>query len=361
VAERGLFSRETLLEQAELEPRFSQEVDRKMGALEWAGRAEPIAETVAGAPAIEDTQLQQQRLGPPSTIGRDAARVRCREISPPDLEAIVQLLTRGFGVRSCSFWRTALRRLGEHVGPSGYPKYGYLLESGGVPVGVILLIFTSISQDGETSLIRCSVSSWYTEPSFSGYASMLALRASKFKNVTYFNITPHPRTFAMLPVQGYSRYCEGRIISIPLSHRGPRGVHVSVISADTLDAGCVAGCVERQEVDLLRSHAEYGCVCVVCTVKEQRYPFVFLPSRIMRLVRSAHLAYCRDISDFVRFAGPLGRFLARLGIVVVELDANGPVQGLRGVYLGGAPKYFKGPQKPRLGDIAYSERVMFGF
>jgi hypothetical protein len=26
-----------------------------------------------------------------------------------------------------------------------------------------------------------------------------------------------------------------------------------------------------------------------------------------------------------------------------------------------APKYFKGQDKPRLGDIAYSERVMFGF
>jgi hypothetical protein len=43
------------------------------------------------------------------------------------------------------------------------------------------------------------------------------------------------------------------------------------------------------------------------------------------------------------------------------LDANGPIAGLIGRYSDGAPKYVKGPDHLRLGDLAYSERVLFGF
>jgi hypothetical protein len=78
------------------------------------------------------------------------------------------------------------------------------------------------------------------------------------------------------------------------------------------------------------------------------------------LVRYAYLAYCRDLEDFVRFAGPLGRFLAWRGFPLVVLDSNGPIRGLVGTYSAAYPKYFKGPDQPRLGDLAYSERVVCG-
>jgi hypothetical protein len=87
----------------------------------------------------------------------------------------------------------------------------------------------------------------------------------------------------------------------------------------------------------------------------------FVPYSRRRGLRSAHLTYCRDQEDFIRFAGPLGRYLARRGVALVSLDANGPISGLIGAYRGGRPKYFKGPEQSRLGDEAYSERVLFGF
>jgi hypothetical protein len=35
--------------------------------------------------------------------------------------------------------------------------------------------------------------------------------------------------------------------------------------------------------------------------------------------------------------------------------------GLVGLYRGGSmPRYFKGPQKPRLGDLAYTEYAVLG-
>ena len=60
------------------------------------------------------------------------------------------------------------------------------------------------------------------------------------------------------------------------------------------------------------------------------------------------MIYCRDIDDFVRFARPLGRYLAWRGRPLVIVDANGPIPGMVGFFRRGSkPKYFKGPQRPR--------------
>ena len=75
----------------------------------------------------------------------------------------------------------------------------------------------------------------------------------------------------------------------------------------------------------------------------------------------SQLIYCRDIADFVQFVAPLGRFLALRGEFLLMLDANGPVTGLVGRFFRDKmPKYFKGQQQPRLGDLAYTEIAVLG-
>src|SRR5262245_19110515 len=55
------------------------------------------------------------------------------------------------------------------------------------------------------------------------------------------------------------------------------------------------------------------------------------------------------------------RSLAPRGLPFVMIDANAPIPGLVGRYCGGnMPKYFKGPQRPRLGDLAYTENAVMG-
>ena len=45
----------------------------------------------------------------------------------------------------------------------------------------------------------------------------------------------------------------------------------------------------------------------------------------------------------------------------VIVDSNGPIPGLVGMYRRGSmPKYFKGPRRPRLGDLAYTEYALLG-
>jgi hypothetical protein len=118
---------------------------------------------------------------------------------------------------------------------------------------------------------------------------------------------------------------------------------------------------EPFEQEVLLQHAGHGCISLWCTTAERAYPFVFRPRLVKGFIPCAQLIYCHDIADFTRFAGPIGRHLARSGRPVVIVDANGPIPGLVGIFRRGSkPKYFKGPQRPRLGDLAYTEYAILG-
>jgi len=281
--------------------------------------------------------------------------VRCREIGSADVDRLVDLFTRGFRIRPREFWVRAFTRLTERPALPGYPRYGYLLEADGAPVGAILLIFSSSIVQGQPK-IRCNVSSWYAEPAFASYAAMLVSHALRDEQVTYFNITPSSHTLPILGAQGYKPYSGGRYLVVPMLSAPSVDTRIEALAPGVSDAD-----LPTFETELLLDHAGYGCISLVCRAPNQRYPFVFLPLRTLHVIPVAYLAYCRDLDNFVRFAGALGRFLARRGFPLVVLDSTEPVQGLYGKYMNGHRNYFKGPDRPRLGDIAYSERVMFGF
>ena len=113
------------------------------------------------------------------------------------------------------------------------------------------------------------------------------------------------------------------------------------------------------EVNLLIDHAGYGCWSVIAIISGKRYPFVFQIRTKRRFIRYAYLIYCRDMQSFLNYAAPLGRYLAKRGVFIVMIDANGPITGLRGKYQKATPKYYKGPVRPKLGDESYTERVLF--
>jgi len=282
-------------------------------------------------------------------------RIRCREIGESDTDGIIALLERGLPGRDPHYFRRALERLSQHPTPSGFSKYGYLLESAGAPVGVILRIHSAIHVNADVR-IRCNLSSWYVEPAFRSYAAMLAAQALKPRHVTYFNISPAPHTLPILEAQGYMPYSSGRLVAVAALSAQSCGARVQAVESEP---GARDG-LSPSEIELLLAHARYGCVSLVCNSAGQRHPFIF---RLLRLglVSVAYLVYCRALEDFVRFAGPLGRFLALRGCPLVMLDSNGPIRGLIGRYSGSSPKYFKGPHPPRLGDLAYSELAMFGY
>ncbi len=280
-------------------------------------------------------------------------RVRCRHIEETDLGAVLDLLVEGFPSQSRAHWVEVLRRLSAHDTPAGYPKFGYLLEHGDAPVGLVLLIF---ARPDETAQVRCSVSSWYVRPPFRGYAALLASHALRHREVVYFNMTPAPHTRPILEAQSYRLYCAGGFVAVPMLSGRSGGAHVEVAGPFTRPGADLTAA----EIKLLLDHAGFGCLSLIVDSGGGRSPFVFLPRRRYG-IPYAYLAYCRDQGDFVRFAGVLGRFLIRRRLPLVIVDADGPIPGLIGRYTRRAPpKYFKGPDPPRHGDWSYSERTMFG-
>jgi hypothetical protein len=288
------------------------------------------------------------------------AKLRCREISAADLDAVADLLTRGFVGRSRDYWMQGLRRQAVREVPSGYPRFGYMLDHDGAVAGVLLLLYTARSDGGEAA-IRCNLSSWYVDPAFRNYAPMLTKIAQRHKEVTYLNISPATWTWPIIEAQGFSSYCSGLFFSIPVLSRAARGMTIETIAPDT---GAVEG-LSGNEVELLARHARYGCLSLACrTPGGGPFPFILSPMRIRRgLIAppAMQLIYCRDVAKFVACAGSIGRALIRHGKISVILDANGPVAGLTGIFSRArGRKYFKGPRRPRLADLTDTELVLYG-
>ena len=282
--------------------------------------------------------------------------IRSRQIRNDDLRSVTDLLVRGFPRRSRQDWLGALDRLTKHATPAGFPRYGYLIESQNAPVGVLLLISSTI-RTSNASLVRSNLSSWYVEPAYRGYAALIIPQIVKRKDITYLNVSPEKHTQPILEVQGFCKYSAGQFVAVPVPYALVDAARIRVLDANTdPDAH-----FEPFERDLLLQHAEYGCISLWCTTSERAYPFVFRPRVVKGFLPCVQLVYCRDIEEFRRFAWAIGKFLALRGRPMIIIDSNGPIPGLAGKYFDGlTPKYFKGPNQPRLGDLAYTEIAMFG-
>jgi hypothetical protein len=284
--------------------------------------------------------------------------IRCREIAIADLDAVADLLTRGFAHRSRDYWMDGLRRLSVREVPEGFPRFGYMLDHEGTPVGTLLLIYTA-RDDGDGTSIRCNLSSWYVEPALRNYAPMLTKVAQRHKDVTYVNISPAHCTWPIIEAQGFRTYCGGLFFSFPALSRPAKGMRVEVVQQG---AHAVDGLSET-DVALLARHTACGCLSLVCRADDGRgYPFVLQPMRIRGIALLAmRLIYCPDVADYVACAGAIGRFLLRRGRILVALDANGRMKDLVGFYGGRrGRKYFKGPQCSRLADLSNTELVIYG-
>jgi hypothetical protein len=280
--------------------------------------------------------------------------LRAREIAEADHDAVATLLARGFQ-RPVWYYARALEQITRHPTPPGRPKYGMLMEADGVPVGAVLLIFSIRRSEGNT-YTQCNVTSWYVEPAYKSYAAVFMSRALRHRDVMYINISARLAARPIIIAQGFQCYSRGQYVAIPPLHLRSTDSTMKICGIDTIpDAR-----FETTDQELLKAHAGFGCMSLWCVTRERAYPFVFAPRRLKRILPGMQLIYCRDVDDLVRFAGPLGRFLAARGKLVIAIDANGPIAGLPGRYFEGKwPRFFKGPEPPRLGDISYTQAAMF--
>ena len=288
---------------------------------------------------------------------KTAPRIRCRLISEKDIPALTELLVLGFPSRSKEYWAHALERLARRDAPAQYPRFGYMLDCGDRPVGVVLMIFSLSDIAGEAKA-RCNISSWYVDPLYAAYASLLIAAAVRLKDVTYINVSPATHTWPVIEAQGFRRYCDGQMLCIPVLGGLRSQEHAEQFERRT-DYGPA---LQKEERDILLEHQAYGCISFVVREKQYIHPFVFLPRRVFHeAIPTVQLVYCRSVEDFSRLSGALGRALGWRGQFLALVDANEPVPGLFGIYRANrGPKYFKGPERPRIGDLTFSESILFG-
>lgn len=289
-------------------------------------------------------------------LAASPSKIACRRIEDSDIADVIDLFEKGYPYRPREFWVRGLDRLARHATPAGYPKYGYLMERSGALVGAILTIFSTVKA-GTGTTIRCTFGGWYVEPASRGYAQFLAYQSLKHSEATYLNI-PGREVERVVERLGFIRYSNGQFATVPVLARGAGVGRISVVGADA----ALEVPFDPFDRDFLLAHAEYGCLSLWCIADGRAYPFVFHFRKLKGFIPWARLIYCRSIDDFVRFARPLGWHLIKRGRPLVLLDANGPIPGLFGRYFDNSrPKYFKGPTKPRLGDLAYTQLAMFEF
>jgi hypothetical protein len=145
-------------------------------------------------------------------VGKGLPKVVCRLIGEADLPGIAKLLTFGLPDqgRDLAYWRSGLARLALHSPPDGYPRFGYMLEAEGRPVGVHLLICSA-----QPSGVRCNGNSWFVREEFQQFSTMLMLRAMRQPPCAYVTYCPHPRVVPIIEALGLRRIPQGLYAAVP--------------------------------------------------------------------------------------------------------------------------------------------------
>ncbi|OBZ95836.1 hypothetical protein ADU59_10880 [Pararhizobium polonicum] len=292
-----------------------------------------------------------------AVLGAFPAGLVCRPIHEDDWEGVIACLGRGFPQRHRSHWVRALARMAQRSAIADFPRYGFVLAMEERIVGVLLaLYYTRQGQEGEE--IRCNLSSWAVDEEFRPYAGKMVIAALRRKNVTYINVSPAPETMKINEALGFRRYSNGQFAFLPALGSVRRPYRILEVRPDLPELMLLS----ESERGILLEHAALGCRSLVCVRDGRAFPFVFKTRRVFHgLVPCSQVIYCRSALELAQCAGPIGRFLLRKGILLCVVDANKPVLGLTGRYFGeSGPKYFKGPKPPSLGDLTFTEFVIFG-
>ena len=154
-----------------------------------------------------------------------SVRLEIREIADADIDPVINLLVRGFP-RPRRYWEVRLGRLRMRSLLPNMPRYGYLLEADGKPVGVILLI-SSLRRMGDRQELFSNLSGWYVEPDFRSGATQLLKRALANKQATYLNLYPAIHVRPIIEAFGFRRYSEGQFLALlALAHNQRNRAHV---------------------------------------------------------------------------------------------------------------------------------------
>jgi hypothetical protein len=280
-------------------------------------------------------------------MGDSQPNVVCRLIGEADLPAIAKLLAFAKPERNLSWWRSGLTRLALHSPPDGYPRFGYMLEAEGRPVGVHLLICST-----QPSGVRCNASAWVVLEEFRSFATMLMLRATRQQPGVYVTLWPSQRVVSVIEALGSRRISQGVYAAVPLFARQSGDVHITAWQDARLPEA------DRR---LLMDHTAFGCLGIWCRTRDGGEPLIIRRRWIKRRLPYAQLIYCRSLETLEAAAPAIGRMLASRGMPLLLVPADRPLRGVPGRFFPARlPVYCRGEPAPPIGDLTYNYPAIFG-
>ena len=183
-------------------------------------------------------------------------------------------------------------------------------------------------------------------------------RAVKNPETVFVNVSPALHTVPIIVAQGFNQIAAGCFVGVPALAPTRRGVSVTVARNGWVPP---AG-IDAAEARLLVDHTRFGCLALWLDTPDGGHAFVFR-RRVLRLGRvpCAMLIHCPSLELLERFAGPLGRALAREGLPLLLAGADRPLRGMPGRHFPAKwPIYAKGAVNSRSADLSYTEAAVFG-
>jgi hypothetical protein len=235
------------------------------------------------------------------------------------------------------------------------PRFGYCLAAGDRIVGVLLQIYSVRRLAGGEQTL-CHLSSWCVDVSYRAMAPVLSIAATRRRDVTYINISPAAHTRRGIAAMGFERYSRGQMIFAPILSRRRTGARIVAWTPDS----AATRSLPESEREILAHHVGFGCRAFIGVLDGAAYGFVTATTSALRgRVPCERVIYCRDTEVLATFAGAIGAHLAGRAALLCIVDANDRIDGLAGRFVADRePKYFKGPTRPALGDLAYSELAL---
>jgi hypothetical protein len=279
--------------------------------------------------------------------------MRIRPIVPEDRTAVVELLVEGFPSRSGNYWKAAFDFLAKQDTPANHLQFGSVMEHNAQLVGVLLLIWTPTNLLPEGQM-RANLSSWYVKTEYRSLAAMLLAKVSRSAAVTYTNVSPAPNTIEICLALGFKQYSSGQSVCLPLL-----GYNQSVTRVSRFEAGRSG--LDPVDDAIAAKHVAMGCLAFVSQHEGKKCLFLFVRRKVKNWIPAAQLVFCDSIDAFRACARALGGALAKHGLLLIICDANGRLEQVPSIYFHGkVPKYFKGPDTPRIGDLSFTEIPVFG-
>jgi hypothetical protein len=278
-----------------------------------------------------------------------------RELEERDLPKLAQIMADGFPRHSLAFWENCLRLIKNRDRAPGTPQYGYGIEADGLKGAALALGSLHGPADSPQTIVN--ISSWTVLPPHRGLpAKELYRYACRFDNFTYCNLSPASHTVKIITQFGFRERTAGQILAIGV-RKVPRRVVQIVTTHDAERAGLLP-----QKAEMLRYHANRGCIAFCLELPDRLAPLIFLPRRIKPGIPVAQLIYCEQMDDFQDNSRSIYLRLLARGYPALLVDGSGPIVGLKGKYFPGkAPKYYKGRSPLYAVDYTYSEMIYIGF